>query len=223
MVRLAQIACAATAFVAAASLPVHADPINISVVSGSVVVNKSPDNGTLDLTGTHGFTLTAGVVPEAGLQGPFAQCLVPACTPGSAIALDMSFTGQSDLLQGIVMTVDGNTFDDFEGASATGNLELSFTGSVLAPQFDGMPVSVSAPFSLTGVASAPGLNALLLGSGTATLSLVAFETATNPPSWSAQQVRFDFAQPTPEPTTLLLLGSGAVALLRKRQSPRREM
>jgi hypothetical protein len=219
MPRLAHIACAATVFVAAGSLTAHADPINISVVSGSVVINRGPGNGTLDLAGTHGFTLTAtaGVLPEAGLQGPFAQCLVPACTPGSPIGLDISFTGQSNLLGGIVLTADGNTYDDFEGALSTGNLELAFSGSVVAPAFTMAQTSVTAPFSLTGIATAPGLDASLHGSGIATLTLVPFGPAGEG-SWSANELRFDFSpQPTPEPSTMLLLGSGALTLFRRRR------
>jgi hypothetical protein len=84
---------------------------------------------------------------------------------------------------------------------------------------------LSAPFSLTGRAlAATPLGAIahndeLFGGGVGTVTLVPFPAEAGfPPSWMVQSVRFDFAQPTPEPSTLLLLGTCAVAVVRRRTS-----
>jgi hypothetical protein len=225
MRRLAHIACAATVFVAAGAVPVQADPIDITIVSGQLVVGQGPALGSLNLVGTHGFTLNSAVAPSAGLQGPFAQCSTADCTPGSSIGLDVSFTGQSLLLPGVVMTIEGDRYDDLVSASATANIELIFSGSVTAPRLGPSEVEVSAPFLLTGNASALNPfgdfahNAVLHGSGAATLVLVPYPTIGDfPPSWAVKTLTFDISQPTPEPSTLVLLGSGALALCRRRRA-----
>jgi hypothetical protein len=57
----------------------------------------------------------------------------------------------------------------------------------------------------------------LTGRGTATLNVIA-----NPsdPLWELSSLRYDFA-PTPEPATMLLVGTGMFALAARRYSRRR--
>src|SRR4051812_3369911 len=103
MSRFAQVGCAATVLMATAALPVRADPIHIT--RGSVFMAR-PEVialGDLEMVGTSGFHLTSAVAPSGGLQGPFEQCAVPECAPGTRIAFDIGLSGSSGLLPRAVM------------------------------------------------------------------------------------------------------------------------
>lgn len=226
MARLGQISCAATVIVATAAVPVslRADPINIT--SGSVVIaSPGPSEvGQVSIVGTRGFSLTSRVAPRGGTQGPFEQCLVPECPPGTRIDFDIELSGSSGFLPGAVMTIEGDRYDDLESLNAMANAFLTFTGSIIAPAVGPARVSLSAPFSLTGrVFAVTPFGEIahddpLRGQGTGTMTLVPFPTLTDfPPGWMVDTVRFDFAQPTPEPSTLLLLGTCAVGVVRARR------
>jgi hypothetical protein len=227
MARLAQIACAASVIMATAAIPLRADPINIT--GGSVFIARPEvvDLGDLSIAGTQGFTLTSRVAPSGGLIGPFAQCIVPECPPGTRILFDMGLSGSAGSLPRAVMTIGGDRYDDLESINAMANVFLNFSGSIIAPDLGPARVSLSAPFSLTGQAFALtplgeiAHDDLLLGRGTGTMTLVPFPTQSPdfPPGWMVESVRFDFAQTTvPEPSTLLLLGTCAVGVLRARRS-----
>jgi hypothetical protein len=111
------------------------------------------------------------------------------------------------------MSIGGDRYDDLESQTAMANVFLDFRGSIVAPEVGPARVSVSAPFSMTGWAFA--LTTLgeiahddtLLGAGIGTMTLTPFPTITDfPPSWMVESVQFEFAQPVPEPSTLLLFG-----------------
>jgi hypothetical protein len=86
---------------------------------------------------------------------------------------------------------------------------------------------VSAPFSLTGRAFALtpfgefAHDDLLFGGGIATVTLVPFPAIPDfGPSWIVDSARFDFVQPVPEPSTLVLVGMGVLFAARARRSRR---
>jgi hypothetical protein len=224
MARLAQIACAATVILTASAIPLRADPINI--LSGSVFIPTAPNIGDLSIVGTQGFSVTGRVAGGglAGTQGLFAQCTMPECTPGTRIEFDVGLSGASGSLGG-AMTIAGDHYEISDSVNALADVFLLFDGSIIAPAAGAAQVILSAPFSLTGRAlAATPLGAIahndeLFGGGVGTVTLVPFPAEAGfPPSWMVQSVRFDFAQPTPEPSTLLLLGTCAVAAVRRRTS-----
>jgi hypothetical protein len=226
MARFAQISCAATLIVAAFARPAVADPINI--LSGSVVVNGVGDRrGDANLVGTRGFTLT-GRTGMATVIGAFAQCFVPECQPGTRINFDLNLSGASGFLIGD-MTIEGEHFDVNDSVLSTSDAHLHFDGSFIAPATGPDRVTLTAPFSLTGEAFALtplgnfAHNDQLFGHGVGTVTLVPFNPAAGfDPSWTVENVRFDFAQPTPEPSTLLLIGTCAVApVIRRMKRSRR--
>ncbi len=209
MARLAQLACAATVIVAAAAIPARADPINI--VSGSVLIPAAPTFGDVNIVGTRGFSLTGRAT--SGPQGLFAQCFVPECTPGTRIDFNLGLSGGSGFFTG-EMTIEGDRYVISANANAMADAFLLFDGFIIAPDTGADQAKVSAPFSLTGLAlAATPLGAIahndqLFGNGTARVGLVPFPPQAGfAPSWMVDSVRFDFAQPTPEPSTLLLLGT----------------
>jgi hypothetical protein len=209
---------------ATAALPVHADPIRITRGSVFIARPEVVELGDLDIVGTQGFHLTSAVAPSGGLQGPFDQCGVPECSPGTRIAFDIGLSGSSGLLPRAVMTIGGDRYDDLESVNAMANVFVNFTGSIIAPEVGPARVSLSAPFSFTGRAFALtpfgeiAHDEALLGAGIGTMTLTPFPTITGfPPGWLVESVQFDFAQPTPEPSTLLLFGTCAVGFARARR------
>lgn len=224
MSRIAQVTCAATVMLSTAAVPVRADPILIT--SGSVFIARPEvvELGDLDIVGTQGFHLTSAVSPSGGLQGPFERCSVPECSPGTRIAFDIGLSGSSGFLPRAVMSIGGDRYDDLESQTAMANVFLDFRGSIIAPAVGPARVSLSAPFSLTGRAFALtpfgeiAHDDALLGAGIGTMTLIPFPTSTEfPPGWMVESVEFEFAQPTPEPSTLLLFATGAVGVLRARR------
>lgn len=224
MARLARIWCAATVIVALTPVPARADPI--SILHGSILITSGGLNGPVTLTGSRGFSLVGTVAPSAGLTGLFGQCIVPECTPGSRIDFGLDLTGASGFLSG-TMTIEGDRYDISESVTAIADVFLHLDGSVLAPGMGPARATVSAPFSLTGRAFALtpfgefAHDDLLFGRGTATVTLVPYPAIPElDPSWMVDSARFDFVQPVPEPSTLVLVGTGALLAARARRSRR---
>ncbi len=180
------------------------------------------DFGPANLVGTGGFSLTA----RAGFFAPiglFDQCFNPECPTGTRVNFNLDLSGASGALGG-VMTIGGDQYPVTENRDATADVLLHFDGSFIAPETGPAQAVVSAPFSLTGRAFALtpfgefAHDDQLFGHGVGTVTLVPFNPEAGfPPSWVPQSVRFDFAQPTPEPSTLLLVGTCAVASMMRRR------
>jgi len=150
------------------------------------------------------------------------------CTANSLLSLS-SYSGPWGLgdLTGS-MTLDTTTYFFVVGTTPPtlpnllGSGSLEFTaGSVLIPTSDDPTITLTAPFitnlnhsSIGGshvfghVSTGP-----LFGVGTASVKL----TNLGDGQYIATSVTYGFVQPTPEPTTLILLGSGVLAVIARRK------
>ena len=196
-----------------------ADPIQIT--SGSLVLTTR--GGVIHLEGERGLVLDARGDGRAAIMecGPIAPC-----APGSTVTLNAGWVG-SDI--GGLATIDDQTFPLGLGTQTTGALAAIFSGSILMPAFSGDEfVSALAPFTFFGRLSYPAPFGTvppspvdLTGQGTATLDLA---WVSGSGSWHVRGATYAFetldVEPIPEPTTLILVGSGIAALVGRRRSRR---
>jgi hypothetical protein len=176
---------------------------------------------------------TENVVNIHGTQG-FSGEFVPGQVTGQWLCRPCGAPGDPISLDAFVSTVDGGGTVEFAGVQyAVGATILSPGNAAVNLELRGGPVilpslspraSMSAPFELGSGSflildnGGPGLVGIpLTGRGTATLNVIA-----NPsdPLWELSSLRYDFA-PTPEPATMLLVGTGMFALAARRYSRRR--
>jgi hypothetical protein len=192
--------------------PAAADPVR-GVTAGHYVVDfDSPGDWRLI---SDGFALSGEGI---GSVLPFWECGL--CPPGTPISLDAvllptdSYWGRAE--------VDGVDYGevrwrgqfDFEsgvvaaGAGVTGSQPFTFTGTLTATPFPDDSGTGPTLFSI-----------LLAGSGLATIEF--YPELTNGGA-EVLEIRYDFADPVPEPTTLLLAGSGLAAVCRRRMTVKRQ-
>ena len=197
--------------------PARAESIHIT--SGAWQWSGLAGAGSLTLAGA-GFSLDA----HTGVNGvfwPYLQCNVPECHPGTTVNLEAHWDGLD--VPGTA-TINGTTVRVGSLDPTFGWIIADFRGSLTIPATFTAGV-VTAPFTFTGLFAYPENPMIthrfpLFGSGTATLTFAPYQAF--PGALLMTDVRYEFsdAAPTPEPASLLLIGTGLTGVFCARRRRR---
>jgi len=176
-----------------------------------------PSGGPVNFEGDRGFTFNGSV--GGGEGSVISGC--DFCAAGTTIHL-----GAAGFPVGTV-TLDGLSFTT--GLQTPNILEFHMAGDVVAPPFGGSSIStLLVPLSFSGffdhltdpaVPPPSGGSTIdtLLGSAEATLTLTRVQPSSSGEFWRPTGITYDIGlSTTPEPSSLLLLGSGLVGLAGRR-------
>ena len=175
----------------------------------------------LHVTGEQGLAIDAGLDPFDGVNGPINDCYFSACLPGETLPLTIDLTTEAFG----EASIGGRTFPIDIGTSVSGSLNVLFDGNLIVPAFTGdLTGSASAAFIFSGLLFFPEDPCCpspqeLGGRGIAT---VQFDWAPHPEgvtAWNLRTFRYEFTEtaPIPEPTTLMLVGTGVAGLILRRR------
>jgi hypothetical protein len=201
------------------SAPASADPVRIT--AGALTWGETHGSAPRITLAGEGFTFDGR--GGTGFFAPFEQCVVPECLAGNMVDLHAIWVGAD--LPGTA-TFDDVTFPNVGSLASDASLQAIWSGSLGLPlDFEGG--ELTAPFHFTGLFFYPlssiGLvqHLHLYGEGQTTLTFAPSRIV--PGTFALSEARYEFSgDPVPEPTSMLLIGTGlaGLAALRRRHSRR---
>jgi PEP-CTERM motif len=178
-----------------------------SLTAGSIGVHRSA--GGFSFTGE---SFEASGAFDYAVADPFIHQCAP-CPAGTTISRALGVGGGAYLNFG-ALTIGGVSYP-WSGATPFGTRgDIQFTAmgdSFVLPAVDGLTtLTVVVPFIISGSFRAGGISGVFSGSGTETLQFSAYNSTL----WLETSGNFQVVAPTPvpEPSTVMLVGSGLVGL-----------